>query len=86
MTHVCLFDIDGTLLSSESRPLPDVGAAQTVSGAWALPSERAMRLIFRLRRPTGFVAFEKTLNWWDGRSGGVTVEDMDKEGYRVPER
>jgi hypothetical protein len=75
---------DGTVISEGVSELPDIGAPHTVTASWATTNLRGATLVFRLRRPTGFVAFEKTLAWWDGRSGGVSVEDMEKQGYQVP--
>jgi beta-glucuronidase len=75
---------DGSVLLDGSSNLPDIGAPYTVTGAWPATNQRGLKLIFRLRRPTGYVAFEKTLDWWQGLSSGVSVEDMEKQGYQVP--
>jgi beta-glucuronidase len=77
---------DGAAILQGSSDLPDIGAPHTVTTTWPATNQRGLKLVFRLLRPTGFVAFEKTLDWWEGRSGGVTVEDMEKQGYRVPAR
>ncbi len=77
---------DGTVISQGSSDLPDIGAPHTVTAAWPTTNLRGAKLVFRLRRPIGFVAFEKTLDWWSGLSGGASVEDMEKQGYRVPAR
>ena len=42
-----------------------------------------MQLTFRLVRPTGFTAAEKTLDWWEGLSGGYTTDDFEKEGRKI---
>jgi len=79
-------DADGAVISVGSSELPDMGAPQAVTGAWPTTNLRGAKLLFRLRRPTGFVAFEKTLDWWAGLSGGASVKDMEKQGYQVPAR
>jgi hypothetical protein len=77
---------DGEAIAEGASDLPDIGAPQTVTAAWTAANRRGVKLVFRLRRPTGFVAFEKTLEWWQGRSGGVSVEEMERQGYQVPAR
>ena len=77
---------DGAVISEGRSELPDIGAPQTVTAAWPTTNLRGAKLLFRLRRPTGFVAFEKTLDWWAGLSSGVSVEEMEKRGYQVPAR
>ena len=77
---------DGTLIGKGSSELPDIGPAQNITGTWDAKGQRGLRLTFRLLRPTGYVAFQRTIKWWEGRSGGVTVEDMEKEGYEIPAR
>jgi len=42
-------------------------------------------LSFWLYRPTGFVASEKKLDWLEPRSGGLNLEEMKKEGMKIPE-
>ncbi|MGA2185767.1 MAG: glycoside hydrolase family 2 TIM barrel-domain containing protein [Bryobacteraceae bacterium] len=77
---------NGEVVSEGARELPDIGAPHTVTATWPATNQHGAKLVFRLRRPTGFVAFEKTLDWWEGRSGGVSVEDMERQGYKVPAR
>ncbi|MGA3025253.1 MAG: glycoside hydrolase family 2 TIM barrel-domain containing protein [Bryobacteraceae bacterium] len=75
---------DGQVISDGASELPDIGAPHTVTAVWPATNQRGVKLVFRLLRPTGFVAFEKTLEWWQGLSGGVSVEEMEKQGYKVP--
>jgi len=79
-----LHGADGTLVEEGSAELPDIGSPHTVTAAFRTREKRGMELTFRLRRPTGYIAIEKTLNWWPGNSGGVTVEQMKEQGYQVP--
>jgi beta-glucuronidase len=75
---------DGEAISGGASELPDIGTPHTVTATWPATHQRGAKLLFRLRRPTGFVAFEKTLDWWEGRSGGTSVDDMERQGYKVP--
>ena len=75
---------DGEAISGGASELPDIGTPHTVTATWPATKQRGAKLVFRLRRPTGFVAFEKTLDWWEGRSGGTSVDDMERQGYKVP--
>ena len=54
---------DGAVISEGASELPDIGAPHTVTATWPPTNQRGVKLMFRLRRPTGFVAFEKTLDW-----------------------
>jgi hypothetical protein len=73
-------DDDDRLVAKGERVLPDVGEAQTVEGKWAAPTTKAVTLTFRLYRPTGFLAYETKLSWWQPRSDGEDVEEMKKKG------
>ena len=75
---------DDQLIDSGDKVLPDLGPDQKVEVSWAVPSSRSLTLSVRLVRPTGFVAAEKKLLWWDPRSGGLDVDTMRKEGKSVP--
>ncbi len=77
-------DHEGALLGSGSSKLPVVGPPQAIQGAWAPGSSREVKLTLRLRRPTGFVAAEKTEVWWEGRSGGLTPEEARARGLASP--
>ena len=71
---------DDQLIDSGDKVLPDLGPDQKVEVSWAVPSSRSLTLSVRLVCPTGFVAAEKKLLWWDPRSGGLDVDTMRKEG------
>ncbi|RWN62294.1 glycoside hydrolase family 2 TIM barrel-domain containing protein [Mesorhizobium sp.] len=78
-------DDDDQLVAKGERVLPDVGNAQVVEGTWAAPATKAVTLTLRLYRPTGFLASETTLSWWEPRSGGEDIEEMRKKGTRAPQ-
>jgi beta-glucuronidase len=57
-------------VGSGEQLMPDVGPAFTASASWQSPSAtRSLKLSLRLYRPTGFLAAEKDLIWWQPRSG-----------------
>jgi len=80
-----LRDRDNNKLAGGERDLPEIGAPQTLDARWPVPTSPSLHLAFRLFRPTGFVAGEQTLDWWEPRSGGFYLEDMKREGKTVPE-
>ena len=81
-----LRDATGTLVAQGSKQMPDIGPDFTLEGAWPGVASRGYTLTLRLVRPTGFTASERSLRWWEGLSGGDTVQDMEKRGYRIPKQ
>jgi len=77
-------DHDGTLLAGASKDLPDVGPPASVEGSWPATASREIRLTVRVRRPTGFVAAERTERWWEPRSGGLSPEEAKAKGLSAP--
>ncbi len=77
-------DQEGGLIASGGKDLPVIGAPQTIEGAWPPGTSRALTLTLRVLRPTGFVAAEKTERWWEGRSGGLSVEEARRRGLAAP--
>jgi beta-glucuronidase len=63
------WDDDDLRIGGGEQMLPDIGAASTVEAAWQVPTTKSVRLVVRLYRPTGFLATEQTLRWWQPRSG-----------------
>ena len=50
--------------------IPDVGPTFNSEASWQQPSAtRSLKLRLRLYRPTGFLAAEKEVVWWQPRSG-----------------
>ena len=78
-------DDDNTKLYSGESYLPDIGPPQPVEASWPTVKSKSLRLRLRLYRPTGFVAVDKIAEWWDPRSGGMTIEEMKRQGVSVPE-
>jgi beta-galactosidase/beta-glucuronidase len=78
--------VDGVVLALGDRELPTLGEPLAVEASWTPSSGRSVRLEFRLLRPTGFVAAEKSIDWWEGVSGGYTTQEMERRGISVPER
>jgi len=76
---------DNTKLAGGEKDLPEIGAPQTLEANWPTSPSRSLKLTLRLFRPTGFVAAEQVLDWWEPRSGGDYTEDMKGEGKSVPD-
>jgi hypothetical protein len=75
---------DGTLLASGANDLPAIGAAVVVEGQWPASATREVRLEWRLRRPTGFVAAQRSERWWEPHSGGLGTEEAKKLHRSTP--
>ena len=80
-----LRDDDNTLVASGSKPLPEIGPPQGLEANWPTVNSKSLRLRLRLYRPTGFVAVDKTLDWWFANPGGLTIDQMKRESMQVPE-
>lgn len=74
----------GAVLASGGRELPVVGPRAVVEGSWPTPKARAVRLLVRVVRPTGFVAAERSELWWDAVQGGMTPEEARRRGLAAP--
>ena len=79
-----LRDADGQTIGKGDVALQNIGPPQIVDASWKSSDNRALQLNTRLVRPTGFIAAEKKLLWWEPRSGGLVVETMRKEGKPLP--
>ena len=79
-------DDDSHPLATGQRTLPEIGPPQTIEAdcKMAAPS-KSLHLLLRLYRPSGLVATEKTLDWWQPRPGGLTIEEMKRRGLPIPE-
>jgi beta-glucuronidase len=80
-----LRDDDIALLASGSKALPEIGPPQALDAQWPAAASKSLRLRLRVYRPTGFVAAEKTLDWWFENAGGLTLEEMKRQRIPVPE-
>ena len=80
-----LRDDDNTLVAIDSKALPEIGPPQSLAASWATTTSKPLRLRMCVFRPTGFVAAEKTLDWWNPRAGGLNIEQMKRRGITVPE-
>jgi beta-glucuronidase len=80
-----LRDRDNNKVAGGEKDLPEIGAPQSLDASWAASASKSLMLTLRLYRPTGFVAAEQVLDWWEPRSGGDNIEDMKREGKAVPE-
>ncbi len=78
-------DNDNTKIAGEAKSLPEIGPPQSLEATWPASASKSMRLTLWLYRPTGFVAAEKTLDWWEARSGGLNIDEMKREGIAIPE-
>jgi beta-galactosidase/beta-glucuronidase len=77
-------DHDGTLLAEGSREVPTLGPPFTLVVDLPPVTSREVRVLVRLRRPTGFVAASRSLRWWDPRSGGLSPEEARRRGLATP--
>jgi beta-galactosidase/beta-glucuronidase len=77
-------DHDGTLLGGEAADLPVIGPPAVVEGSWPATGSREVSLALRVRRPTGFVAAERSERWWEPRSGGLSPEEARRKGLAAP--
>ncbi|HVN79991.1 MAG TPA: glycoside hydrolase family 2 TIM barrel-domain containing protein [Terriglobia bacterium] len=77
-------DSGDRIVNSGDKVLPELGPDQTVEASWVDASSRSLKLSVHLIRPTGFIAAEKKLLWWDPRSGGLDIDAMRKQGKSVP--
>jgi beta-galactosidase/beta-glucuronidase len=80
-----LRDDDGNKLSGDEKDLPEIGTPQSIDSGWLPQKTKSLHLSFWLYRPTGFVALDKKLDWLDPRAGGLNLEEMKKEGMKIPE-
>jgi beta-glucuronidase len=79
------WDDDDQRVGGGEQTLPDIGPARTVEASWQPPATKSMKLRLRLYRPTGFLALEETLDWWQPRSDGQDLEEMERRGTPVPQ-
>jgi len=63
------WDDNDRRIASGEQILPEVGPAFTVEASWQPPATKSVKLRLGLYRPTGFLAAEQTLRWWQPRSG-----------------
>ena len=80
-----LRDDDGSKLSDGQQTLPEIGPPQSIDSDWLPQKTKSLHLKLWLYRPTGFVAVDKKLDWLEPRSGGLNLEEMKKEGMKIPE-
>ncbi len=78
-------DDNGQRIAGDEKELPEIGPPQSLESTWQAPTSRALTLRITVLRPTGFVAAEKTLTWWEPRAGGLTVDEMKRRGAKVPD-
>ncbi len=79
-----LRDDNGTVLSVGEKDLPEIGPSQYLTSNWKASPSKSLHLTLRLYRPKGFVAGGTSLDWWEPRSGGLTIEEMQREAISVP--
>jgi hypothetical protein len=79
------WDDDDRRVGGGEQTLPEIGPAHTVEASWQPPTTKSMKLRLRLYRPTGFLALEETLLWWQPRSDGQDFEEMKRRGTPVPQ-
>jgi hypothetical protein len=80
-----LRDNDNNPVAGGAAAWAEIGQPQSLEEKWAASPSKSLRLTLRLYRPTGFIAAEKVLDWWEPRSGGLGIEEMKREGKPIPE-
>jgi len=78
-------DNNGEMVAGGEKALPEIGPPQSLEGSWPELKTKSLRLMLTVYRPTGFVAAQEILDWWEPRSGGLNIEEMKREGISVPE-
>jgi hypothetical protein len=73
-------DDDDTLVARGDKVLESVGETAIVEASWTAPATKSVTLTLMLLRPTGFVAYETSLAWWQPRSDGEDLDEMKKKG------
>ncbi len=79
-----LRDDKGVKIGGGDKVLPDIGPPQTIEITWQAPTTKSLKLSLWLDRPNGFSAYDKIIDWWESRPGGLDVDDMKKAGMNVP--
>ena len=77
-------DATGAVIATNGQSLADIGPPQTVDVNLPDVRSRGYKLTLRIVRPGGFTAWERTVDWWEGLSGGDSIQDMQKRGIKVP--
>jgi len=72
-------------VASGTKSLPEIGPPQSLEADWPAATSKSLHLRMRVLRPTGFIGAEKIVDWWNPRAGGLTIEEMRREGMQVPE-
>jgi hypothetical protein len=77
-------DDDNRVLGAGGRAFSETVKPEELLLRWPEAATKALRLRLRLVRPSGLVALDETFDWWEPRSGGLSVEQMKKEGKAAP--
>jgi beta-glucuronidase len=80
-----VLDYNDQRVAGGEQELPEVGTPYTLEVKWPAPATRAVTLRLRLYRPTGLLAQEETLEWWQPLGGGEEIEEMRRKGTPVPQ-
>jgi len=80
-----VWDDDDRLVGEGATVLPLLGPPQTLEGRWAGLNSKGLRLRIRVVPPTGIPALDRAWRWWEPRSGGLTLPQMEREGKPIPE-
>ena len=72
------------LVAGGTRAFGDIGSPRHLEIPFKAAGATALHLTFKLVRPTGYTALEKTVEWSSGLSGGETVQEMQKRGVQIP--
>jgi beta-glucuronidase len=64
---------EGRKIGDGEVALPEIGAPAAISGRWAGTASRSLALRVEIVAPTGFVAAEEDLTWWQPRPGGLEI-------------
>jgi beta-glucuronidase len=72
------------LITSGARSFGEIGSARHIEVPFKAPGAKTLHLTFKLVRPTGYTAYEQSVDWSSGPSGGDSVKDMQERGLQVP--
>jgi beta-glucuronidase len=77
-------DDQRNLIANGSRAFGDIGSPRHIEVPFKAPGAKALHLTFKLVRFTGFTAYEQSVDWSAGSSGGDAVQEMQRRGLQVP--
>jgi beta-glucuronidase len=72
------------LVASGARAFGEIGSPRHIEIAFKAAGATELHLTFKLVRPTGYTALERSVDWSSGPSSGDSVQDMQTRGVAIP--